>query len=88
MSSSEASRASRRRERTTLWQDSGFFHDSFFAPDTRSGAPNSEMGSLASRAGGNSTLGNEGPPTEPPEPQADERRGPRTPPSPPSPLRH
>jgi hypothetical protein len=27
---------SRRRERATLWQDSNFFQDSFFAPDTRS----------------------------------------------------
>ncbi len=26
----------RRRERATLWQDSGFFQDSFFGPDTRS----------------------------------------------------
>jgi hypothetical protein len=26
---------SRRRERATLWQDSSFFQDSFFAPDTR-----------------------------------------------------
>jgi Protein of unknown function (DUF2726) len=25
----------RRRERATLWQDSGFFQDSFFAPDNR-----------------------------------------------------
>jgi hypothetical protein len=29
--------ASRRRERTTLWQDSGFFQDSFFGADARSG---------------------------------------------------
>ncbi len=27
--------ASRRRERTALWQDSGFFQDSFFAPESR-----------------------------------------------------
>ncbi len=27
--------ATRRRERATLWQDSGFFQDSFFAPDSR-----------------------------------------------------
>jgi hypothetical protein len=26
---------SRRRERTTLWRDSGFFQDSFFAPESR-----------------------------------------------------
>jgi hypothetical protein len=29
---------SRRRERAPLWQDSNFFQDSFFAPDTRSDA--------------------------------------------------
>jgi hypothetical protein len=27
--------ASRRKERTALWQDSSFFQDSFFAPDSR-----------------------------------------------------
>jgi hypothetical protein len=36
---------SRRRERTTLWQDSGFFQDSFFGTDTR-GDLASEFGSL------------------------------------------
>lgn len=30
-----ASVASRRQERATLWQDSGLFQDSFFAPDNR-----------------------------------------------------
>ena len=29
--------ATRRRERTALWQDSSIFQDSFFAPDTRPG---------------------------------------------------
>jgi hypothetical protein len=29
----------RRRERVTLWQDSGFFQDSFFAPDNRQDSP-------------------------------------------------
>ncbi|ODV12685.1 MAG: hypothetical protein ABT20_03550 [Rubrivivax sp. SCN 70-15] len=29
------SATSRRRERTTLWHDSGFFQDSFFGPDNR-----------------------------------------------------
>jgi Protein of unknown function (DUF2726) len=53
--------ASRRRERTTLWQDSGFFHDSFFAPDQRRDAGNSEPGALTSH------LDTEGPPTQPPE---------------------
>lgn len=38
--------ASRRRERTTLWQDSGFFNDSFFAADSRREAGNSESGAL------------------------------------------
>jgi hypothetical protein len=39
-----ASVASRRRERTTLWQDSGFFHDSFFSPDRRADAPAASTG--------------------------------------------
>jgi len=53
--------ASRRRERTTLWQDSGFFHDSFFAPDSRPLASgNSVLGALEQ------VMGNSGPPTEPP----------------------
>ena len=49
--------ASRRRERTALWQDSGFFHDSFFAPDSRRETGNSEMGTLSTStgAGGPST---------------------------------
>lgn len=38
--------ASRRRERTTLWRDTGFFHDSFFSPDSRRDVGNSEMGAL------------------------------------------
>jgi len=56
---------SRRRDRATLWQDSNFFQDSFFAPDNRSDTPGSEFGAL----GGNSRPGvevHEGPPTEPP----------------------
>jgi hypothetical protein len=57
---------SRRRDRATLWQDSNFFQDSFFAPDNRSETPgSSEFGAL----GGNSRPGlevHEGPPTEPP----------------------
>ena len=36
--------ASRRRERTALWQDSGFFQDSFFSPDSRGDAGASEFG--------------------------------------------
>lgn len=34
-SSSAAAPSQRRRERPTLWQDSNFFQDSFFAPDNR-----------------------------------------------------
>lgn len=59
--------ASRRRERTTLWQDSGFFHDSFFAPDSRADATNSELGALgASSRIMPMAASSEGPPTEPP----------------------
>lgn len=38
--------ASRRAERTALWQDSTVFQDSFFAPDTRDGYSNSEFSPL------------------------------------------
>ena len=39
--------ANRRAERTALWQDSTFFQDSFFAPDSRNdSAGNTEFGSL------------------------------------------
>jgi hypothetical protein len=39
--------AGRRRERHALWQDSSFFHDSFFGADTRGGdVPSSEFGAL------------------------------------------
>ncbi len=39
--------ASKRRERTTLWQDSGFFQDSFFAVDSRfETAATTEFGAL------------------------------------------
>jgi Protein of unknown function (DUF2726) len=39
--------ASRRAERTALWQDSSVFQDSFFAPDSRmDGASNSEFAAL------------------------------------------
>jgi hypothetical protein len=40
--------AGRRRERNALWQDSSFFHDSFFGSDTRSDMPSSDFGSLRS----------------------------------------
>ncbi len=35
---------SRRRERTTLWQDSGFMQDSFFGPEARSDFATSSFG--------------------------------------------
>jgi hypothetical protein len=44
--------APRRRERTTLWQDSSLFNDSFFAPDTRTGpdtATPSDFAALSSK---------------------------------------
>jgi Protein of unknown function (DUF2726) len=39
--------ASRRAERTALWQDSTVFQDSFFAPDSRDGFSSSEFSPLA-----------------------------------------
>jgi hypothetical protein len=61
-----AAPASRRRERTALWQDSNFFQDSFFAPDNRNETPGaSEFGALGeSNSSGVEVY--EGPPTEPP----------------------
>ncbi len=38
--------ASRRRERNALWQDSSFFHDSFFGTDSRVEASSSDFGAL------------------------------------------
>jgi Protein of unknown function (DUF2726) len=56
--------ASRRRERTALWQDSGLFQDSFFMPDVRVEGSSSEFAGLASGPG--SLYGDlDGPPTEP-----------------------
>ena len=43
--------ASRRAERTALWQDSTFFQDSFFAPDNRLDGISSEFGSLGGANG-------------------------------------
>jgi Protein of unknown function (DUF2726) len=43
--------ANRRRERTTLWQDSGFFQDSFFGADANPAELGSEFGALRSRSG-------------------------------------
>jgi hypothetical protein len=39
--------ASRRAERTALWQDSTVFQDSFFAPDSRDGFGSSEFAPLS-----------------------------------------
>ena len=42
--------ASRRAQRTALWQDSSQFHDSFFAPDSRTDSMgNSEFAALAAQ---------------------------------------
>jgi hypothetical protein len=50
--------ASRRAERTALWQDSTVFQDSFFAPDSRDGFSNSEFapmpGARSTRRSGHS----------------------------------
>jgi hypothetical protein len=57
---------SRRRDRATLWQDSNFFQDSFFAPDNRSETPgSSEFGALNPNGRPGLEV-HEGPPTEPP----------------------
>jgi len=68
--------SSRRRDRATLWQDSNFFQDSFFAPDNRSESTSgtSEFSTL----GGNERPGlevHEGPPTEPPTEPPSEAAG-------------
>ena len=68
--------ASRRRERHALWQDSSFFHDSFFGADTRSDASASDFGALRS------TL-----PARDPHPPGDSTPRPFEPPAPP-PVRH
>ena len=66
--------ATRRAERSALWQDSTLFQDSFFAPDNRmEGFGNSEFSGLpgamaAARAGSsNGSGGSAFRPTEPPE---------------------
>ena len=47
-SESASTVASRRAQRTALWQDSSVFQDSFFAPDSRQDSlGNSEFASLA-----------------------------------------
>ncbi|MFO1222439.1 MAG: DUF2726 domain-containing protein [Burkholderiaceae bacterium] len=57
---------SRRRDRATLWQDSNFFQDSFFAPDNRSDSSGSEFGALNHAVERPGLEVHEGPPTEPP----------------------
>jgi hypothetical protein len=47
--SPSGSGAARRRERAPLWQDSGFFQDSFFGAESRSDpGPASEFGAISS----------------------------------------
>ena len=56
--------AARRRERSALWQDSGFFQDSFFGIDSlRDAGPASGFGALP----GDPLRSRLGPPAEPPE---------------------
>jgi len=52
--------ASRRTERTALWQDSSFFQDSFFAPDTRGDDSfgNSELAGLGPNSAPHGVRGN------------------------------
>jgi hypothetical protein len=63
--------AERRRERTALWQDSGFFQDSFFMPDPRReqasvfGSLDGGSGQGASRYDSRLDSSLDGPPTEP-----------------------
>jgi len=64
---SVAATPSRRRDRATLWQDSNFFQDSFFAPDNRGeSSGSSEFGALGGAAERPGLEVHEGPPTEPP----------------------
>lgn len=65
--------ASRRRQRNALWQDSSFFHDSFFGAESRSGDSTlGEFGTLRSGGGGRDNLDDSSPtpfdPTTPPPP--------------------
>jgi hypothetical protein len=48
--------ANRRRERATLWQDSTFFQDSFFAPDSRVDAVSGASADVAAPATASSAL--------------------------------
>ena len=76
---------SRRRERTTLWQDSGFFHDSFFSPDSRADPGNSEFGAFGGTSSRPGLSVHEGPPVEAAAPASAAGEGP---PRFPSQVRH
>ena len=69
---------SRRRERSALWQDSGFFQDSFFGAESRSdsGAA-SEFGSIGSILRGGVSMREVGTPPAGDDAPPD-RDGPRT----------
>ncbi|MEO7853118.1 MAG: DUF2726 domain-containing protein [Rubrivivax sp.] len=45
-SSAASTLAARRRERSVLWHDSGFFQDSFFGAESRSGVADSGFGTM------------------------------------------
>ena len=64
--------ATRRAQRSALWQDSSLFQDSFFAPDNRfDSLGNSEFASLSASAAGRAARNG----TEPSETGADGRNG-------------
>jgi len=70
---------SRRRERSALWQDSGFFQDSFFGAESRSDSgPASEFGSIGSILRSGVSLRDAGPPSAGED--TAEGDGPRSPP--------
>jgi hypothetical protein len=75
-----AATAPRRRERTALWQDSGFFQDSFFGAESRSDAgPPSEFGAIGSIVrGGVSARDLNLPPAPDDSPDGDAPRSPST----------
>jgi len=73
--------APRRHERSALWQDSGFFQDSFFGAESRSdGGPASEFGSIGSilRGGVSAREVSTAPPGENVEEGEGNRASPRT----------
>ena len=74
-----SSAVSRRRERSALWQDSGFFQDSFFGAESRpDSGPASEFGSIGSiLRGGVSVRDVNSPPPGEDAPDGDSPRPPR-----------